>query len=530
MYLFLPGTLLLYTLVPKKLKNAVLLLASVAFYFCGEQLRVLLMLGEIALAYTAGRILDALNKSNSHTRIITYLNRRKNGKKTLLVLFLVLSLALLFVYKYTGLLEDTINTAAGRKVLRFTPPALPIGISFYTFQCMSYVIDVYRGKHPAERKPFSFALYVSFFPQLIAGPIVRYDTVADALKERAFTVARFGEGAFRFTLGLGKKVLLADLLFAFSSAGGSGVLLAWLQSFAYLLYVYFDFSGYSDMAIGLAKIFGFDIPENFNYPLVSRSLREFWRRWHISLGSWFRDYLYIPLGGSRRGTAITIRNLLIVWILTGLWHGAGWGYVVWGLSFGILIVLETLGEKRREKANLSSTGDQVRNTTNPERNAIDLIRNSADSEWKATELKRNSADSEWNTADLPGKLVSAALDRISRSRWFFAPLVLLLTVLIFVFFRFPNLTEAAAQFQRMFVGAFWTAESFYYIKGAVIILVAAVFGATPLPKQWICSVCRTSVGQKLAPFLQAAWMVAILLLVTASLVDGSFSPFLYFRF
>ena len=464
LYLFLPGTLLLYILVPEKLRNAVLLLMSLAFYFCGEQLKVLLMLGEIALSYATGRILDALNKNNGHLPVIAYIKRRKNGKKAVLIVFLVLSLLLLFVYKYAGLLEGTINAAAGRSLLRFIPPALPIGISFYTFQCMSYCIDVYRGDHPAERHPLSFALYISFFPQLIAGPIVRYGTVSEALRSRTISFARFSEGAFRFTLGLGKKVLLADLLFAFCADKGSGILLAWLQSFSYLLYVYFDFSGYSDMAIGLAKIFGFDLPENFNYPLVSRSFREFWRRWHISLGSWFRDYLYIPLGGNRRGTGITVRNLLIVWMLTGLWHGAGWGYAVWGLSFGILLVLESLGEQRRKSSGL----------------------------------------------------------RI--------PFVLLLTVLIFVFFRFPDFTEAAAQFRHMFSGAFLTTEGLYYMKGAAVLLLTALFGATPLPKKWVSRVLETGAGQKLAPFLKAAWMLAILLLVTASLVDGSFSPFLYFRF
>ena len=470
LYLFLPGTLLLYAIAPVKAKNAVLLILSLAFYFCGEQLKVLLMLGEIALTYAAGRLLDVRKGEDSNSGLTAF---QMQKKKAVLVIFLTLSLALLFGFKYTGLLEDTVNAAAGRKLLGFAPPALPIGISFYTFQCMSYVIDVYRGDHSAEKNPVSLALYISFFPQLIAGPIVRYDTVADALKTREFNFTRFGKGAFRFTLGLGKKVLLADLLFTFASAGGSGMLLAWLQSIAYLFYVYFDFSGYSDMAAGLAMIFGFDIPENFNYPLISRSFREFWRRWHISLGSWFRDYLYIPLGGNRKGPGITIRNILLVWALTGLWHGASWNFVIWGLAFGVLLVLETLCEGRRK------TGE----TDSPRRNS-----------------------------------------------WLRVPFVLLMTVLIFVFFRFPDYTEAAAQFRKMFSGSFWTAESFYYVRSAAVLLVFSAFGATPLPKRLASRIFLTRSGQRSATFVQAVWMLLILLLVTASLVDGSFSPFLYFRF
>ena len=457
LYLFLPGTLVLLFAVPRKAKNAMLLLASIAFYFCGEQLKVLIMLGEILLAYGAGRFLE---------------HRSGKAAAVTAAAAVTLSIAVLFFLKYAGPMKDAVNAAFGRPLLAFRSPALPIGVSFYTFQCISYIIDVYRGDHPAEKDPVSFALYVSFFPQLIAGPIVRYSAVSHALKEREFSFTRLGDGAFRFTLGLGKKILIADSLYAFAAAGGTGAALAWLQSIAYLFYVYFDFSGYSDMAIGLAKAFGFDIPENFNYPLISRTFREFWRRWHISLGSWFRDYLYIPLGGSRRGLPRQIRNLLLVWALTGLWHGAGWNYVLWGLSFGILIAAETLR-------------DRYAGNRTPETPVRSLLR---------------------------------------------VPLVFLVTVLLFVFFRFSDPGDAGSWFRQMFSGPFLTAESFYYIKGAAVILAAALLGATPLLKRLAQEAVKTTFGRKAAPFVQAAVMIVILIFATASLVDGSFSPFLYFRF
>ena len=437
LYLFLPGTLLVYGAVPGKAKNAVLLAASLAFYFWGEQAKILVMLLEIALAYSAGLLLSRL---------------KGTGKKTVLGIFLTISLALLCCFKYTG---------------RF---ALPIGISFYTFQCMSYAVDVYRGDHPAEKDPLAFALYVSFFPQLIAGPIVRYSTVSAALKNRQFTLTRLGEGAFRFTLGLGKKVLIADKLFAFMSSPGTGAALAWAQAAACVLYVYFDFSGYSDMAIGLARAFGFDLPENFNYPLISRSVREFWRRWHSSLGSWFRDYVYIPLGGSRRGLPVKLRNLLIVWTLTGIWHGASVNFAVWGLFFGILLSLETLLERLRAEA------------------------------------------------------------RCGFLRGLRVPLVLIFTILGFTFFRFTGFDAAFAQFGQMFSGPFLTADGLYLLRGAAVILAAAVVGATPLPKNLAWRLMATRCGRAVGPAAMALWMFAILMLSTASLVNGSFSPFLYFRF
>ncbi|MBQ7596760.1 MAG: MBOAT family protein, partial [Clostridia bacterium] len=267
-------------------------------------------------------------------------------KKVFLILLLVLSRGALGVFKYSSLFTDTVNALAGNSLIGAFKLHMPIGISFYTFQSISYGIDVYRGRHPAEKNILRMATYVSLFPQLIAGPIVRYEDVAKELRERKMTFSNFGEGAFRFVLGLGKKVLIADRLFAFcenaASANQPSMVLAWAEGLAFLMYVYFDFSGYSDMAIGLGKCLGIKFPENFNYPLISKSIREFWRRWHITLGSWFRDYLYIPLGGNRHGIVKQIRNLLIVWALTGLWHGASWNYVIWGLGFGVILVMETV--------------------------------------------------------------------------------------------------------------------------------------------------------------------------------------------
>ena len=487
LYLFLPVTLLLYAAVSflwpagtaqamrSRTLNTVLLLCSLAFYFCGEQLKVLVMVGEIALAYAAGLLLVRLAGKQ---------------KKAALGIFLSISLALLCFFKYSG------------------RTALPIGISFYTFQCMSYVIDVYRGDYPAEKDPLSFALYVSFFPQLIAGPVVRYHMVSGALKERPFSFDRLGEGALRFSAGLGKKVLIADRLYAFASSPGSGSALAWAQSAAYLLYVYFDFSGYSDMAIGLAKAFGFDIPENFSYPLISRSVKEFWRRWHISLGSWFRDYVYIPLGGSRRGLPVKIRNLLAVWTLTGMWHGASLNFAVWGLFFGILLALESLWERR---------GTASR-TTDPLQSGPGRDQTAAHSAAKPDPLRSR-----------PGSAETAAHSRTSLG-FLRIPLVLFFTVLGFVFFRFTDLSEAFGQFRQMFSGPFLTADGLYLLKNSAVILAAAFLGATPLPKRLAQRIFASPFGKKLEPFAGAVWMLLILLLSTASLVNGSFSPFLYFRF
>ena len=427
-----------------------------------------MMLDVILITYLAGLLLERL-----HRKIRT----------AVLVLFLICDLGLLAVFKYAGLFAASINTLAGSDILHMIQPAMPIGISFYTFQSISYGIDVYRGKYPAERNLLNFALYISFFPQLIAGPIVRYEDISRELKERRISIDGFADGAFRFILGLGKKVLIADRLFALcksmQAVNDTSVVLAWMEGIAYLLYVYFDFSGYSDMAIGLGSCFGFEIPENFNYPLISGSIKEFWRRWHISLGAWFRDYLYIPLGGNRNGLIKQLLNLLIVWALTGLWHGASWNYVIWGLAFGIILIAETIWDK--------------------------LFKN-----VETLDNRKNI-----HTAFRIVRVIS----------------VQFVTVIIFVWFRFQNFDEAIRQIGNMFgTVSFWTPDTLYYLKSGFVILLIALFGATPLPKRIAERIENTKIGVISFPFLRIIVLTAVLLVSTAYLVDGSYSPFLYFRF
>lgn len=462
LYLFLPGTLLLCFAMPARLRNAVLLLASLVFYFYGERLCLLLMLAVILLSWGAGLLLERL---------------RGRRRRLTSILFLCLCLGLLGLFKYADLLAGTVNALAGRPLLALLGLPLPIGVSFYSFQAISYGLDVWRGRYPAERSLPRLALYLSFFPQLIAGPIVRYEQLAPALRERHVGPADFGAGALRFCVGLGKKVLLADRLFALCTAAAAArepsVALAWAESFAYLLYVYFDFSGYSDMAVGLGACFGFRLPENFRYPLVSASIRDFWRRWHITLGAWFRDYLYIPLGGSRRGLGRQLRNLLLVWALTGLWHGASWNYAIWGISVGLLLAGETL-LRRRKGPDAAEPGGRR------------LLRRAA---------------------------------------------VLLLMILCFVWFRFPDWSGAAVLFGRMFGGApLWSGESAYLLRGGALLLAVGALGATPLPRRLLGRLEETGAGRCLLPAGRALWMLLLLGLSTAWLVDGSFSPFLYFRF
>ena len=462
LYIFLPATLLLYFVLPKKARNALLLAASLVFYFCGERIYLLLMLGEILLAYLAGILFEKTNGGR---------------KRAVLVVFLVLSFGMLGLFKYADLFTGSVNAIIGREVLAALRLHMPIGISFYVFQSVSYGIDIWRGKYPAEKNPLRLATYISFFPQLIAGPIVRYDEISKELKDRKTTFQTFGDGAFRFVLGLGKKVLIADRLFAFCTAaskvGEPSLILAWTEALAFLLYVYFDFSGYSDMAIGLGAIFGFRIPENFNYPLVAGSIREFWRRWHITLGAWFRDYLYIPLGGSRHGLLRQIFSLLFVWAMTGLWHGASWNYMIWGACFGVLLVIETVISRLRKKEEKPGL-------------------------WLS----------------LPRRL-----------------LVFAVSALIFVWFRFQGAGEALHQFSLMFGGApLWSSETAYLLQGAAVILIAALIGATPLPKMLFSRLEKTKPGVYILPAARVILMIGVLGLSTAYLVDGSFSPFLYFRF
>ena len=330
---FLPCLLVLYFLVPRRcryLRNLILLAFSLAFYACGGPKFLLLMLLSIVINYVGGLLAGPAHRAGT----------RRLG----MTLAVVLGLALLGWFKYAGFFGEMLHALL--PVVPVPQVTLPIGISFFTFQGLSYVIDVYRGDAAVQRDPLKLALYIAFFPQLVAGPIVRYTTVAEEIDERHESVSEFSAGAVRFLFGLGKKMLLANAVARIADAAFAAVmpsvLFAWLGAVAYTFQIYFDFSAYSDMAIGLGRMFGFHFLENFNYPYVARSVTEFWRRWHISLSTWFRDYVYIPLGGNRRGRARTALNLAIVWALTGLWHGASWNFVIWGLYYGVLIILEKL--------------------------------------------------------------------------------------------------------------------------------------------------------------------------------------------
>ena len=446
LYYFLPLALLLCYLVPSRARNAFLLLASLVFYAWGEPKYLPVMAAATALGYGFGLAIE----------------RFRRFRKPLLVLSIASSLGFLLYFKYADFFLENLN-GLGLKVplLRL---ALPVGISFYTFQILSYTVDVYRGEVRAQRNPIDLACYVTFFPQLIAGPIVRYKDIAAQLRDRPQNLDNLRLGTGRFLVGLGKKVLLANLLgevcAAWRVTADPSVLFSWLYAISYTLHIYFDFSGYSDMAIGLGKLFGFSFPENFNYPYISRSVTEFWRRWHMSLGTWFRDYVYIPLGGNRKGKGRQFLNILIVWMLTGFWHGAAWNFLLWGLYFALLLMVEKAGLPVR------------------------------------------------------GRVYTLAA-----------------VVLGFVLFDASSLSSAMACVKGLFgLGGLppVSTQGLYLLKSNLVLLSVAILGATPAPKrlweQLEAKAPRLSAG--LAPI----GMAALLLVSTACLVDGSYNPFLYFRF
>lgn len=331
-FYFLPLVLIIYYFSKDKMKNYILLFFSLIFYAWGGVAYLPILLISILINYILGLKIDKYKESNKKQKII-------------LILAIIFNIVFLVIFKYTNFIFDNINLIFNSSI-NVPLINLPIGISFYTFQAMSYVIDVYRGDGKVQKNIFNLALYISMFPQLVAGPIVRYETVDEQIKFRTYNLEKFNYGFERFIMGLFKKVIISnsvgELSMMIYSLGDSNmtVLTAWLGAIGYTLQIFFDFSGYSDMAIGLGKMFGFDFLENFNYPYISRSVGEFWRRWHISLGSWFRDYIYIPLGGNRVKGILVYRNLAIVWFITGLWHGASWNFIVWGLYFGVFIILE----------------------------------------------------------------------------------------------------------------------------------------------------------------------------------------------
>lgn len=331
LYYFLPILLGIYFIVPSKYKNGILLLFSLFFYFYGEPQYIWVLLLSCLINYYAGKWIGKNNKSKQ--------------AKWILIGSIVLDVSLLFYFKYTNFMIQNINSLFSTHISLFSV-VMPIGISFFTFQTMSYVIDVYQGKVEYNKSFLNFATYVTLFPQLVAGPIVRYSTIEQELKERTHSYELFAKGVNRFVIGLSKKILLANLLGEMCEQLGSlptqTILSNWMEAIGYSFQIYFDFSGYSDMAIGLGLLFGFHFLENFNYPFIASSITDFWRRWHISLSSWLRDYVYIPLGGNRVTKIKWIRNIIIVWFLTGFWHGAAWNFIVWGLYFAVLLLLEKL--------------------------------------------------------------------------------------------------------------------------------------------------------------------------------------------
>lgn len=457
LYCFLPCVLLVYFVVPDRLKNFTLLAASLIFYGWGEPKYLVFMLLSVTQSYIAALLVERF--------------RGKKLAKLALALSAVASLGLLAYCKYADFFIENFNAVTGLSVPLLNI-ALPVGISFYTFQILSYVVDVYRGDVPAQRNFIDLAMYIAMFPQLIAGPIVRYSDIAGSLKNRKTTLADASEGIRRFSIGLAKKILLANsaalLVSEFKAYNEKTVLFYWLYALAYMLHIYFDFSGYSDMAIGLGRIFGFRFSENFNYPYISASITEFWRRWHISLGGWFRDYLYIPLGGNRVKPFRHVINILIVWAATGFWHGASWNFVLWGILYAALLLFE--------------------------------------------------------------KYVLHPKIRFAVPMHIYT---LLFVMLGFVLFDSASVTDALASFKALFgFGGIPAADtaSLYYLKSNIVLLVVAVIGATPLPKFLYEKIGLRKYGGKILAVVTPLAALASVALCTAYLIDGSFNPFVYFRF
>ena len=458
---FLPLVAILYYICPRKLRNALLLVFSLLFYGWGEPKYILIMLFSTVFDYCNGLGIGRCRAKGN-----------EKGAKAVLVLSVVGNLAILGFFKYTDFAIVNVNGLLGSAIPTLGL-LLPIGISFYTFQTMSYTIDVYRKLVPPQRNIIDFGAYVTLFPQLIAGPIVQYKTVAYDLEHRRENLSEASEGLQRLVIGLGKKVLIANQMGAIwediAAMSDPSAVTAWIGAIAYTFQIYFDFSGYSDMAIGLGHFFGFHFLENFNYPYESRSVTEFWRRWHISLGSWFRDYVYIPLGGSRVSRGRQLRNILVVWLLTGLWHGAAWNFVLWGLLFALLL----MAEKR------------------------------------------------------------FLLPILQKRRLLSRLYMLLILPLSFVLFNAGSISEAFSQIAAMFGGGdlpLWNAETLYELRSYGAVLLMAILGATPIPARLMERWRRSRLGGRLQTLAEAPALAALLLVNTAYLVDGSFNPFLYFRF
>lgn len=455
---YLPLVLLGYYICPKKGRNLFLLIVSLVFYAWGEPKYVFLMIFSILVNYIFGRLMDK--------------NRgRQKRMKLLLVLSVVIDIGLLSVFKYTDFIITNVNAIFGSS-FDLLNIALPIGISFYTFQAMSYTIDVYRNDVRVQKNLIDFGMYITMFPQLIAGPIVRYADVQDQLAERSVTTADFSEGVMRFVVGLGKKVLLANQMGAvwseiYALGGDVSALMAWTGAIAYTFQIYFDFSGYSDMAIGLGRMFGFKFPENFRYPYQSVSITDFWRRWHITLSTWFKEYLYIPLGGNRCGLARQALNLLIVWSLTGFWHGAGWNFVMWGLYYFVILFIEKL-------------------------------------------------------------FLLKALDKLPKL--FRHVYALLLIVIGWVIFASDDVSVLLPYLGSMFGanGAIGGMDVYTLFTKAVLLIICCV-ASTELPKRLFLS-ATGAMNEKAAFTIKSVMTIALLALSMILLIGDSYNPFLYFRF
>lgn len=454
LYYFLPTVLILYFIVPKKYKNLLLLISSLLFYFYGEPKYIILMIIEIVLAYFEARLIE------------------KYKSKEIFIFSIFIHVLLLCIFKYTNFLITNINGIFNTNISLLNI-VLPIGISFYTFQIISYLVDVYKEKVKAQKNFISLATYVSLFPQLIAGPIVRYETINDELDNRKQTFNDFSSGISRFIIGLSKKVLIANILGElcniFILSNEKTVLFYWIYGISYSLQIYFDFSAYSDMAIGLGRMFGFHFMENFDYPYISKSITEFWRRWHISLSSWFKDYVYIPLGGSREGTFKLIRNILIVWLLTGLWHGSEWTFVIWGMFIGILLVIEKL---------------------------------------------------------LLNKYIEKLPSIVRRIYTLF------IIMISFIIFSGSSINESfnnivgLFNFSNPFINKF----TIHYLKDYGLVLIIAIFLSTPILKNTIIKLKENKKINNIINILDIIVLLILLVIVTSYLIDSSYNPFLYFRF
>lgn len=450
----------MYYLSPKKFKNAILLLTSLVFYAWGEPIYIFLMIGTIIFDYIMALQIDKYKRQRTKSRL-------------LFIITLLVNAGILVFFKYIGFIIGNINTLFSINI-PFEELALPVGISFYTFQVLSYIVDVYLGKVTVQRNLISFGAYVTMFPQLVAGPIVRYESIEEQLNYRDESLEKFGQGVERFIQGLGKKVLLANnigMVWTAISAmdlGNMSVLTAWIGIIAYTFQIYFDFSGYSDMAIGLGKMFGFDFTENFNFPYISKSATEFWRRWHISLGSWFREYIYIPLGGNRVTLGKQIRNIFAVWFLTGLWHGASWNFIVWGLYYGVILLLEKMVFK--------------------------------------------------NILEKTPNFIKHAY-------------TLLLVVIGWVFFASTDLTMAINYIKVMFgIGNNPLIDNtgIYYLYTNAIMFVILAICSTPIVKMILDNIVIKSRTKYIN--ISLIVYILILFLATAYLVNETYNPFLYFRF